>query len=224
MTGIYHPGSNRLVLYDYATNGSFLAARKGAAAAAGKAGGDALRLGRSVAFDPRLARPARRRERQHGHARGRPTSCRSTAACSTGPATCPAWLAEGLAVYCESSVDGAWQGIGEPNPRRARLLAVGAGKLFTVRRLAESDDWLRKSSSVERVVLGYSQSWLLFRLLMQEKPKKLKAYLETIKPRKGPGNRLADFVEAFGDLKKLEARYAAYAVEIARREGKQGGS
>ena len=35
----------------------------------------------------------------------------------------PVWLAEGLAVYCESTIGGAWQGVGEVNPQRAGVLA-----------------------------------------------------------------------------------------------------
>ncbi|MBY0231261.1 MAG: DUF1570 domain-containing protein [Gemmataceae bacterium] len=213
VTGLYHTGTNRLVLYDYATNPSFVAATKSAATAA-RMGSDAERLGKSVEFGRRL------RERRDDvnvsttmHEAAHQLSFNGGLLSRTGDV--PAWLAEGLAVYCESSVGGSWQGIGAANPRRAAALA--RGKRFTVREMAMSDDWLRKSPT-ERIVLGYSQAWLLFRLLMEEKPKALRAYLRAIKPRRGADHRLADFAEAFGSIKVLEKRYAGYVEEIARRE------
>ena len=85
----------------------------------------------------------------------------------------PVWLAEGLAVYCESTVKGAWQGIGEANPSRAGVLAPasrGDTPFIPLRDLIRSDDWIRKARRTDRVVLGYSQSWALFRMLMEERP------------------------------------------------------
>ena len=61
----------------------------------------------------------------------------------------PAWLVEGLAVYCEATSSGSWQGIGEPNPPRAA--AALRGRRPGLRTLVEGDDWLRKPEAVEDV-------------------------------------------------------------------------
>ena len=113
----------------------------------------------------------------------------------------PVWLAEGLAVYCESTVKGAWQGIGEANPARAGVLAPaskGGAPFIPLRDLIRSDDWIRKAKRTDQIVLGYSQSWALFRLLMEERPEQLRAYLRLIHDRRTPDHRLADFGSASG--------------------------
>ena len=53
----------------------------------------------------------------------------------------PFWAAEGLATYCEATDNGAWQGIGEPNPERIMPLAGpthGQGGFIKLRDLLES--------------------------------------------------------------------------------------
>ena len=91
----------------------------------------------------------------------------------------------------------------------------------TLRGLVASDDWIRKATLVDQVLLGYSQSWALFRMLMEEEPDKLKAYLKTIHERRTPDRRLADFAVAFGtDFAKLERRYQGFMRTIAKNEAK----
>jgi hypothetical protein len=136
----------------------------------------------------------------------------------------PVWLAEGLAVYCEATVGASWQGIGKPNPHRAGTLAGparGRGEFLPLRNLVENDDWIRKATQVEAVILGYAQSWVLFRMLIEERPSKLRSYLKTIRDRRTPEQRLGDFVAAFGSLTKLERRYRAYMREIVSDEVKE---
>ena len=88
--------------------------------------------------------------------------------------------------------------------------------------MVSNDDWIRKATTVNQVILGYSQSWALFRMLMEEQPKQLKAYLKTIYVRRTREHRLADFASAFGtDLAKLERRYQAYMRGIVKREARQ---
>jgi hypothetical protein len=70
------------------------------------------------------------------------------------------------------------------------------------------------------VVVGYSQSWALFRLLMEERPRALRRYLALVYPRRTPDHRLADFAEAFGDLTALEKRYQEYLREVVRQQVK----
>jgi hypothetical protein len=83
------------------------------------------------------------------------------------------------------------------------------------------DDWLRKASGVNEVLLGYSQSWALFHMLMEERPKGLRRYLALIYPRQTPERRLEDFAEVFGrDLGTFETRYHAYMKEIVRQQAR----
>jgi hypothetical protein len=221
VTGLYHPPSNRLVVYDYASNRAFLAGKKFYEDAARSGSTDLERERRTVTFGRHI------RDRRddtnistvmHEVAHQLSFNC----GLLNRKGDVPAWLAEGLAVYCESTVKGAWQGIGEPNPGRAGTLAGparGRGEFLPLRALASGDDWLRKATTVDQVVLGYAQSWALFRLLIREQPKQLRAYLQTIYPRRTSEHRLADFVAAFGgDLPKLERRFRAYLYEVVRKE------
>jgi hypothetical protein len=89
-----------------------------------------------------------------------------------------------------------------------------------VRNLVANDDWLRKATSTEVVLQGYAQSWALFRLLMEERPRALRQYLQLIQSRRSPEQRLADFAECFGDLTKFEARYRDYVRQIVTEQAK----
>jgi hypothetical protein len=130
----------------------------------------------------------------------------------------PVWLAEGLATYCEATDEGGWQGIGEPNPSRIFVLDLvqkNNGKFIPLRVLIEDDRWRATTGAA---LLGYSQSWALFRMLMQERPAQFRAYLKMIYPRQGPEYRLADFCEVFGtDLERLEQRYHSYMLDLVRK-------
>jgi hypothetical protein len=134
----------------------------------------------------------------------------------------PVWLAEGLACYCESTENGAWEGIGEPNFSRAAALGRalrGPPGLLPLRGLIDNDDWIRKAPSVDQVVLGYAQSWALFSMLMEQRPTALRKYLALIESRRTPDHRLADFGEIFGtDFDKLEASYQAYVREVVKQQ------
>ncbi len=224
VTGLYHPATNRLIVYDYATNRNFVAGKKRLDDEA-KRGSDLEREWKIVVFG-RFVRDRRDDTNLSTmmHEVAHQLSFNSGLLNRDGDV--PVWLAEGLAVYCESTVAGAWQGIGEPNPHRAGVLAGparGRGAFLPLRALVENDDWIRKATTVDRVVLGYSQSWALFRLLIEEKPAKLRAYLKMIHDRRTAERRLLDFTAAFGSLAKLERRYRAYLREIVRDEVKGAG-
>lgn len=220
VTGLFHTPTNRLVVYDYATNKSFLEGKKRFDNAAKLGSSDLDRERRTLTFGRHV------RDRRDDtnistvmHEVAHQLSFNSGLLNRKGDV--PVWLAEGLAVYCESTKSGAWQGIGEPNPRRAEMLAKKMKEkmeLIPLRSLVTSDDWIRKATLVENVLLGYSQSGALFRLLIDERPKQLKEYLHTIWSRRTAEHRLADFSAAFGDLAKLEKRYQAYLREIVRKE------
>lgn len=217
VTGVYHPPTNRLVVYDYATNASFVKAKEDAEEAVGRVPSAAVRSGLGLA----LGRAARDRRDDVNvstlmHEAAHQLSFNSGLLNRKGDV--PAWLAEGLAMYCEPSIKGAWQGIGGANPMRAALLAR-AKKFFKVRDLVVNDDWLRKARRVEDVVLGYSQSWALFRMLMEENPRQMREYLKAVHARRGPEHRLADFAAAFGGIKRLEERHEGYLRAMASAEG-----
>lgn len=224
VTGVYHRGTNRLVVYDYSKNRSFLASKEMNKEVVRKAGSDLER--------ERLLVDVARHERtrrddvnistvMHEVAHQLSFNCGLLA--RNGDV--PAWLAEGLAVYCESTVDTAWQGIGEPNPQRAQALAEPArrkGGFLPLRALVENDDWLRKAERVDQVLLGYAQSWALFSYLMTEKPKQLQRYLATLRARRTPDHRLTDFAESFGEMEVVEKRYFAYLREVVRQQAPEG--
>jgi hypothetical protein len=220
VTGLYHTPSNRLVVYDFGTNRDYLAEKK--------RGDNVVRKGTTDLERQRLTVHLGRyfNDRRDDtnistimHEVAHQLSFNGGLLNRTGDA--PAWLVEGLAVYCESTVKGAWQGIGEPNPQRAAVLegpAGGRGSFLPLRALVQSDDWLRKARSTQQVVLGYSQSWGLFHWLIRERPAELRKYMALIHDRRAPDHRLADFASVFGgDLGKLEKRYFAYLRTLARR-------
>ena len=174
--GIYHTPTNRLVVYDYGQNRDFLSA---------KARGDreARRIGSS--FDRQRNISTFNRQAQdyrtdanigtvmHEVAHQLSFNC----GLLNRDGDVAVWLTEGLACYCEATNNGGWQGIGEPNTTRVATIA-GAFKAKTsflpLRQLIESDDWIRKTTNTNQVVLGYAQSWALFSLLMEERPKEVK--------------------------------------------------
>src|SRR5262249_53359705 len=130
----------------------------------------------------------------------------------------PHWLAEGMACYCEATAGGAWQGPGAPNLQRLHTLAgpvAGKGKLLALTDLVKNEDWLKDGKTI---LVGYAQSWALFRLLMEERPRALRTYLELIYTRKGPEQRLTAFRRAFGaNLAPLEQRLREYVKEQVKQ-------
>jgi hypothetical protein len=225
VTGLYHPATNRLVVYDYGTNRGFLADKeRGDRIVRGIPGG--LERQRVISVFSRAAQTHRNDTNLATvmHEEAHQLSFNSGLLNRDGDVAL--WLAEGLACYCEPTQNGAWQGIGAANPQRAAALARvlgGGGKLIPLRELIGSDDWLRKATAVDGVLLGYAQSWALFRMLMEERPKALRQYLALVYDRRTPDHRLADFAEVFGaDLGKFEARYQAYVRGIAAEQARPG--
>jgi hypothetical protein len=222
LTGMYHRDSNRLAMYDYATNRAFAEGRD--------------RVQEKIKEIPqewerrRVFNEFSRQVRDIRddantsimmHEAAHQLSFNGGLLNRQGDV--PAWLAEGLACYCEPTVKGTWRGPGEPNPQRLKDLArpIRMGQLLPLRSLVENDDWLRKATSGEAVLLGYAQSWALFRFLMEEEPEALRKYLALIQARRTPEHRLADFGQAFGNLDHLAVRYLTYLHEtLAREEGR----
>jgi hypothetical protein len=221
ITGVYHRPSNRLVVYDYAQNRSFLAGKRQSADIARQMH-TTLERQRVVGAFSQQARDRRNDTNISTimHEVAHQLSFNTGLLNREGDVAC--WLAEGLACYCEATAGGAWQGIGEANPQRARGLsgpARGQGAFIPLRTLLASDDWLHRATGVNQVVLGYAQSWALFRLLMEERPQALRRYLAAIASRRTPEHRLEDFVQAFGnDLAGLEKRYHLYMKDLVAEQ------
>jgi len=223
VTGSYHPATNRFVVYDYGQNRSFKEGRDKAtekiktipATLEGKRAIDRFsRQVREIRDDANIGTIMHEVAHQMSFNTGLLNRQGDVAA----------WLAEGLACYCEGSNGGAWLGIGSSNPRRAAVLARqkrGEDPYLPLKALVTDDDWLRRGDQ-DTVQLGYAQSWVLFRLLMDERPDQLRKYLRTIDARRTPDRRFADFVECIGDFEKLEARYKAYLKEIAQSVKRPG--
>src|SRR5262249_26080110 len=144
VTGIYHPTTNRFVMYDFGQNRAYVSARQSAEQRARRIGsqvdrqryaGTVQRRARGVRSDATIATI------MHDVAHHVSYNC----GLLNRQGDVPLWLAEGLACYCEATRDGSWQGIGEPNPERLQCLAaaVNTGVQFMpVRKLVESTRWL----------------------------------------------------------------------------------
>jgi hypothetical protein len=137
----------------------------------------------------------------------------------------PVWLAEGLACYCESTDHGTWIGIGEPNHERLHALVLalqGGKKLIPLKDLVSGDTWMGSGESVgQNMLTGYGQSWALFKMFMEERPKALRTYMKSLESRKTPDHRLTDFCQAFGtDLAGLEDAYQLYVANQIKQNYK----
>jgi hypothetical protein len=225
VAGIYHPPSNRLVVYDLGTNPAFVEQIERGRQQVNKIKTELDRRRIIGAFNRSVhnwRNDANLSTVMHETAHLLSFNC----GLLNREGDVPAWLAEGLACYCEGTDSGAWQGVGESNPARAgsfaRLLKA-KGTLIPLKELVSSDNWLRRATSAEQVLLGYAQSWALFRLLMEERPAAMRKYLAAVYTRRVPEHRLTDFGEAFGaDLAKLESRYQEYVAELARSQARPG--
>jgi hypothetical protein len=217
VTGLYHPKSNRLVVYDYAKNRSFEETKRLARAEARRINSD---LDRRRYIDTLNRRASEFRTEanigtvMHEVAHQLSFNCGML----NREADVPFWVAEGLATYCEATENGAWQGIGEPNPERIMPLvgpARGQGPLIKLSDLVTRDDWMRDTKTA---LLAYAQSWALFKMLMEERPGQLRKYLEANYSRKTPDRRAADFATAFGvEVDRLELRYLEFVKEQVER-------
>jgi hypothetical protein len=203
ITGVYHTPSNRLVLYDLSQNAYLLASRDEALKRTEFGSPhDRLRMGDTV----------ERRYKDAAKDLNVGTTmheCAHLLSFNSGllrrDGDIPVWLAEGLATYCESTDEGDWQLLGSPNPMRIDDLRHVKGGYMSVTEMLR-DDWLRSP----RVLLGYAQSWALYRMLMEQRPQALAKYLRTVWQRNAPESRLTDFAEAFGNVEAFDRHYRTY--------------
>jgi hypothetical protein len=221
VTGLYHLQSNRLVTYDYGQNSAYVSEKRKAEQQTQRL---STELGRRNNLEKlnRVAQDMRTRTNigtiMHEVAHQMSFNC----GLLDRRGDVPLWIAEGLACYCEATTNGAWQGIGELNPERLSGLSKfgrDPQKLIPLRALLSRDDWLRGQKDENRALLGYAQSWALFRMIMEEQPRAMQKYLEIIKPRRSAEARLADFAQAFGgDLTAMQTRHLDYIQNLIRHD------
>lgn len=218
LTGLYHPLTNRLVVYDFGRNRSLVESRKRIEEdlrhlsdfQRGHVLGQVQRQADELRADTNLATIMHEVAHQMSFNTG----------LLNRDGDLPLWLVEGIATYCEPTERGFWQGVGARNVERLKVFRRAAKEntdLLSLRSLIENDDWFRASGGTSKALMGYAQSWALVRMLMEEQPKTFRRYTETVKARRTPDHRLTDFVEVFGDLSKLERRHKEYiknAVEV----------
>ncbi len=209
ITGMYHPTTNRLLLYDLSENRALVAQRKQALDVAGKISSGSARSRFVDTFEKKLdntVKDVNLTTTMHEAAHQLSFNC----GLLNRQGDVAIWLAEGLACYCEATESGEWQAIGAINSGRVRELQRAHDKFIPLQALVK-EDW----RSGHPVLLGYAQSWALFRMLFQERPQAMKAYLAQIYSRRAPDYRLADFRQAFGnDLGAIEQRYHAYLRDL----------
>jgi hypothetical protein len=217
VTGLYHPKSNRLVVYDYGQNRAFEDAKKQARLDARRIGSD---LDRRRYIDTVNRRASEFRTEanigtvMHEVAHQLAFNC----GLHNRDGDTPFWMAEGLATYCEATENGAWQGIGEANPERITpLIAATHGQVtfIKLRDLMERDDWLKDTKTA---LLVYAQSWALFKMLMEERPAQLRKFIELNYNRRTNDHRPGDFAAAFGiEVERMELRYLEFIKEQVDR-------
>jgi hypothetical protein len=217
VTGLYHTKTNRLVVYDYGQNRAFEETKRLARQDAKRITSD---LDRRRFIDTLNRRASEFRTEanigtvMHEVAHQLSFNCGML----NRDGDTPFWVAEGLATYCEATENGAWQGIGEPNPERIMPLvapARGQGPYIKLRDLLERDDWLKDTKTA---LLAYAQSWALFKMLMEERPAQLRKFLELNYVRRTNDHRPADFAAAFGiEVERLELRYLEFMKEQVDR-------
>jgi hypothetical protein len=211
ITGMYHPVTNRLLLYDQSENRFIQEQKKKALDGAKKIASSTDRTRIVETIERKMdifAKDIDLTTTMHEAAHQLSFNC----GLLNRQGDVAPWLAEGLACYCEATETGEWQAIGAPNSARTRDLARARGKFIPLEVMVKND-W--RSGNV---LLGYGQSWALFRMLIQDRPQAMKAYLAQIYTRRTVDYRLADFRQFFGnDLAALELRYFAYMREIVEK-------
>jgi hypothetical protein len=209
ITGMYHPPTNRLILYDLSENRGLIEHKKKAMDAAGKIKSSTARSRFVDSVEKQmdvLVKDVNLTTTMHEAAHQLSFNC----GLLNREGDVAIWLAEGLACYCEATESGEWQAIGAPNSGRIRDLARAQGKFISLQTLVK-EDWRTNSP----ILLGYAQSWALFRMLLQEHPKAMRRYLTQIYSRQTPDYRMDDFRQAFGnDIDAFEQRYFAYLRQL----------
>jgi hypothetical protein len=131
----------------------------------------------------------------------------------------PKSIVEGLAMYCERRRLVGHNEPGQANLRRLDELAhiqrrvpwISAAELL-------SDDRACFGRTGDRLVLSYSESWLLVYHLMNDPDRlpQFRSYLDAIRGRTDATRRLEDARAHFGDLERLDGELRQEAVRMQR--------
>jgi hypothetical protein len=134
---------------------------------------------------------------------------------------CPRWFSEGVAMYFEvpdlHSAKG-WRTIGSVN-----RLRLGQFQQYARRRPADSLPALltqdKRFQDAKQGLEAYAEAWALTYFLVRQRPKQYIEYLRTLSAKKPmvwdtPEERLAEFTQAFGDLKRLDAEFLRYMGKV----------
>ncbi len=129
----------------------------------------------------------------------------------------PLSIIEGLATYCERRRLFGRNQPGQPNLRRLEELAKAWRREPWIRAeelLTDDQACFRRNS--DRLMLSYSESWLLVYHLMTDPARlpQFRAYLDVRRTRKGGARRLEDAQAHFGDLARLDGELRQELVRL----------
>jgi hypothetical protein len=219
--GIYHPGTNRFVMYDFGQNREYIT-QKQRAERQGREISSLLDRQRYLSSIQRRARDIRSNANTGTIMHEVAHQLSFNFGMLNREGDVPLWAAEGLACYCEVTRNGSWQGIGEPNPERLHELAGlarGEESFIPLRKLVESERWMRIKDA-KLFSRHYAESWALFSMLMEERPRALRVYFDLIYSRQTNERRAADFEEAFGtSWAEHDRNFEQYVKRIVRQYG-----
>jgi hypothetical protein len=130
----------------------------------------------------------------------------------------PLAISEGLATLGETRRPDGKQKLGAVNAERAAVFgqALQEGqKWIPLDRLLNEDALFDQPETQQ---LAYAQSWLLVHDLMQQPPgqAQLRGYMERIRPRRDPAQRLEDARATLGDLETRDQALGKRATRLAR--------
>ena len=133
----------------------------------------------------------------------------------------PLWLNEGLAMYFETpdlENQRGWRSIGKVNYARLRDFSRSFSSRHqdSLQQLVASDSKFQGDDAIA----SYAESWALVYFLIEQKPKKFVAYVQSISRKKPlvydePEQRLANFKKHFGeDLAILDREFIAFIRQL----------
>ncbi len=133
----------------------------------------------------------------------------------------PACILEGLAMYSEVRKLSGRTPPGGVNRERieslARMQRTGVPWLPVERLLC--DDVLLRAGPGPRILMAYSESWLLIDYLLKDPSLRVafRRYLATIRSRSNRENRREDAQKHFSDLEDLDRSLRSYSVQLLKK-------
>ena len=134
---------------------------------------------------------------------------------------CPLWFTEGIAVYFETpdlQSSKGWRGIGEVNRSRlAQFREYMRNRPDDSLQTLIADD--RRFRDPKQNLDAYAEAWALTYYLIRRHPRKYIAYMKMLSAKKplmsdGPEDRVKQFRQIFGDLKRLNVEFLRYMARV----------